>query len=214
MVNQVAQLVHSRAVAVEPPSPTSRMGSEMCVTTRPPVPASNGVQEAMSCAPFLLSWVKRRLAAEADPSSTNARIRSWVNRLGERRRLCLLPASASSQSDLYQHPYFAGRLCERYELPANSRLAFGLRSVRSRWPSFTRPRKTGRKWRSKGLKPRKAAGLCCSPPGDLTLRQANVVLSEAGFRGVMRLDDVVRLDAIPILGTGKTDDKLLRAWVA
>ncbi len=49
---------------------------------------------------------------------------------------------------------------------------------------------------------------------DLALRQAHVVLSEAGFRGVMRLDDVVRLDAIPILGTGKTDDKLLRAWVA
>jgi long-chain-fatty-acid--[acyl-carrier-protein] ligase len=49
---------------------------------------------------------------------------------------------------------------------------------------------------------------------DLALRQANVVLSEAGFRGVMRLDDVVRLNAIPILGTGKTDYKLLRAWVA
>ena len=49
---------------------------------------------------------------------------------------------------------------------------------------------------------------------DLTLRQANAVLSEAGFRGVMRLDDVVRLDAIPVLGTGKTDYKLLRARAA
>ena len=49
---------------------------------------------------------------------------------------------------------------------------------------------------------------------DLALRQANVVLSEAGFRGVMRLDDVVRLDAIPVLGTGKTDYKLLRAKAA
>jgi len=49
---------------------------------------------------------------------------------------------------------------------------------------------------------------------DLALRQANTVLSEAGFRGVMRLDDVVRLDAIPVLGTGKTDYKLLRARVA
>ena len=48
---------------------------------------------------------------------------------------------------------------------------------------------------------------------DLALRQANAVLSEAGFRGVMRLDDVVRLDAIPVLGTGKTDYKLLRAMV-
>ena len=49
---------------------------------------------------------------------------------------------------------------------------------------------------------------------DLALRQANAVLSKAGFRGVMRLDDVVRLDAIPVLGTGKTDYKLLRARVA
>jgi len=48
---------------------------------------------------------------------------------------------------------------------------------------------------------------------DLALRQANAVLSEAGFRGVMRLDDVVRLDAIPVLGTGKTDYKVLRAKV-
>ncbi len=49
---------------------------------------------------------------------------------------------------------------------------------------------------------------------DLALRQANAVLSEAGFRGVMRLDEVVRLDAIPVLGTGKTDYKLLRTRVA
>ena len=33
------------------------------------------------------------------------------------------------------------------------------------------------------------------------------------FRGVMRLDDVVRLDAIPVLGTGKTDYKVLRKLV-
>ncbi len=31
---------------------------------------------------------------------------------------------------------------------------------------------------------------------------------------MMRLDDVVRLDSIPVLGTGKTDYKLLRARVA
>ena len=49
---------------------------------------------------------------------------------------------------------------------------------------------------------------------DIALRQANAVLAEAGFRGVMRLDDVVRLDAIPVLGTGKTDYKLLRAMAA
>jgi len=49
---------------------------------------------------------------------------------------------------------------------------------------------------------------------DLSLRQANALLSDAGFRGVMRLDEVIRLDAIPVLGTGKTDYKLLRAQAA
>ncbi len=50
--------------------------------------------------------------------------------------------------------------------------------------------------------------------GELSVREANAILSETGFRGVMRLDEVVRLDAIPILGTGKTDYKVLRKLVA
>jgi long-chain-fatty-acid--[acyl-carrier-protein] ligase len=49
---------------------------------------------------------------------------------------------------------------------------------------------------------------------DISLRQANALLTQAGFRGVMRLDDVVHLDAIPLLGTGKTDYKVLRGMVA
>jgi long-chain-fatty-acid--[acyl-carrier-protein] ligase len=49
---------------------------------------------------------------------------------------------------------------------------------------------------------------------DLSLREANALLSEAGFRGVMRLDEVVRLGAIPVLGTGKTDYKILRKQAA
>lgn len=48
---------------------------------------------------------------------------------------------------------------------------------------------------------------------DIALREANAILSEAGFRGVMRLDEVVRLDAIPVLGTGKTDYKVLRRMI-
>lgn len=48
---------------------------------------------------------------------------------------------------------------------------------------------------------------------DISLREANAVLTEFGFRGVMRLDEVVRLDSIPVLGTGKTDYKVLRAMV-
>ncbi|MHB8901510.1 MAG: AMP-binding protein, partial [Thermoguttaceae bacterium] len=47
----------------------------------------------------------------------------------------------------------------------------------------------------------------------LSLREANQFLVEAGFRGVMRLDEVRQVDAIPVLGTGKTDYKALRKAV-
>jgi long-chain-fatty-acid--[acyl-carrier-protein] ligase len=34
-----------------------------------------------------------------------------------------------------------------------------------------------------------------------------------GFRGVMRLDEVKTVAAIPVLGTGKTDYKVLRRMI-
>ena len=49
---------------------------------------------------------------------------------------------------------------------------------------------------------------------DISLKQANAILAEAGLRGVMRLDAVERVEAIPVLGTGKTDYKVLRKLVA
>jgi len=49
---------------------------------------------------------------------------------------------------------------------------------------------------------------------DISLRDANAILADAGFRGVMRLDEVVRIDKIPVLGTGKTDYKVLRKMAA
>jgi long-chain-fatty-acid--[acyl-carrier-protein] ligase len=49
---------------------------------------------------------------------------------------------------------------------------------------------------------------------SIGLREANAVLEKEGFRGVMRLDEVRRVEAIPVLGTGKTDYKQLRAMVA
>ena len=36
---------------------------------------------------------------------------------------------------------------------------------------------------------------------------------EEGFRGVMRLDEVRQVEKVPVLGTGKTDYKVLRAQV-
>jgi long-chain-fatty-acid--[acyl-carrier-protein] ligase len=48
----------------------------------------------------------------------------------------------------------------------------------------------------------------------IDLRQANAWLREEGFHGVMRLDEVRRVEKIPVLGTGKTDYKVLRAMIA
>jgi long-chain-fatty-acid--[acyl-carrier-protein] ligase len=49
---------------------------------------------------------------------------------------------------------------------------------------------------------------------EITLRDANTKLNKEGFRGVMHLDEVRKVDAIPVLGTGKTDYKVLRARIA
>jgi long-chain-fatty-acid--[acyl-carrier-protein] ligase len=48
---------------------------------------------------------------------------------------------------------------------------------------------------------------------DISLSQANAVLLREGFHGVMRLDEVRRVDTLPVLGTGKTDYKVLRARI-
>jgi long-chain-fatty-acid--[acyl-carrier-protein] ligase len=45
----------------------------------------------------------------------------------------------------------------------------------------------------------------------LTLTEANERLEREGFRGVMRLTEVRPVKSIPVLGTGKTDYKVLRA---
>jgi long-chain-fatty-acid--[acyl-carrier-protein] ligase len=47
----------------------------------------------------------------------------------------------------------------------------------------------------------------------MSLREANALLLQEGFHGVMRLDEVRRVETIPVLGTGKTDYKELRARV-
>lgn len=44
----------------------------------------------------------------------------------------------------------------------------------------------------------------------ITLDEANALLRREGYQGIMRLDEVRRLERIPTLGTGKTDYKVLR----
>ena len=48
---------------------------------------------------------------------------------------------------------------------------------------------------------------------ELGLREASQILMDAGMRGVMRLDEVRKIDRIPVLGTGKTDYKELRKLI-
>jgi acyl-CoA synthetase (AMP-forming)/AMP-acid ligase II len=48
---------------------------------------------------------------------------------------------------------------------------------------------------------------------DISLQTANELLHQQGLRGIMRFDAVQRLDKIPTLGTGKVDNKALRALV-
>jgi long-chain-fatty-acid--[acyl-carrier-protein] ligase len=48
---------------------------------------------------------------------------------------------------------------------------------------------------------------------DISLKDANATLWDEGFRGVLRFDDVRRLEKLPVLGTGKTDYKVLRGLI-
>jgi long-chain-fatty-acid--[acyl-carrier-protein] ligase len=49
---------------------------------------------------------------------------------------------------------------------------------------------------------------------SISLPEANSVLLQEGFRGVMRVDEVRRVEKLPLLGTGKVDYKVLRALIA
>lgn len=47
----------------------------------------------------------------------------------------------------------------------------------------------------------------------IALAEANALLLDEGFRGVLRLDEVRRVEQVPVLGTGKVDYKVLRGWI-
>jgi len=53
--------------------------------------------------------------------------------------------------------------------------------------------------------------ICLFTTEPLELKAANAMIAAAGFAAIARLDAVERVDAIPVLGTGKTDYKALRA---
>jgi long-chain-fatty-acid--[acyl-carrier-protein] ligase len=47
----------------------------------------------------------------------------------------------------------------------------------------------------------------------LSFPAASALLRDHGFHGVMRIDEVRQVERIPVLGTGKTDYKVLRAQI-
>jgi long-chain-fatty-acid--[acyl-carrier-protein] ligase len=75
------------------------------------------------------------------------------------------------------------------------------------------PDKNGPRVAVEGIETEHGRTIALFTTEPITLREANAHLFEAGFRGVMRLDTVRRLDKIPMLGTGKIDYKQLRAMI-
>ncbi|MEY4945456.1 MAG: hypothetical protein RIR22_157, partial [Planctomycetota bacterium] len=47
----------------------------------------------------------------------------------------------------------------------------------------------------------------------MEISEANRLLQEAGFRGIMRIDKIILVDEIPVLGTGKTNYRKLRELI-
>ena len=59
-----------------------------------------------------------------------------------------------------------------------------------------------------------ARGIVLFTTEPISVAEANSLLLQEGFRGVMRVDEVRRVDKLPLLGTGKVDYKVLRALIA
>jgi long-chain-fatty-acid--[acyl-carrier-protein] ligase len=81
---------------------------------------------------------------------------------------------------------------------------------------FTRhypPTKDGPRAAVEGVERNEGRHIVLFTTESLDLREANALLLKEGFHGVMRLDEVRRIDAVPVLGTGKIDYKQLRALI-
>ncbi len=75
------------------------------------------------------------------------------------------------------------------------------------------PGQTGPRVAVEGIETDTGRSIVLFTTEPILLQEANSLLAESGFRGVMRLDEVRRLNQIPLVGTGKIDYKRLRAIV-
>jgi long-chain-fatty-acid--[acyl-carrier-protein] ligase len=107
--------------------------------------------------------------------------------------------------------HFAGRLArflkaggEMISLPALEE------PFARRWP----PTDQGPRVAVEGVETEAGRRIVLFTTVPIDLAEANELLHQEGFRGVLRLDEVRQVDAIPVLGTGKTDYKELRKQIA
>jgi len=115
------------------------------------------------------------------------------------------------QLDEERYIYFRGRL-KRF-LKAGGEM-ISLPALEEPFNQLYPPTEQGPQVAVEGVETRDGRLIVLFAVPEITLRQANAALTQAGFRGVMRIDEVMRVDNIPVLGTGKTDYKVLRRVVA
>lgn len=75
------------------------------------------------------------------------------------------------------------------------------------------PDKTGPRVAVEGIETDIGRNIVLFTTEPIKLQDANALLADSGFRGVMRLDDIRQLDQIPLIGTGKVDYRRLRAML-
>ncbi|NDH07055.1 2-acyl-glycerophospho-ethanolamine acyltransferase, partial [bacterium] len=55
--------------------------------------------------------------------------------------------------------------------------------------------------------------ICLFTRKEMEPMEANQILDAAGFRGIMRIDRVIKVNEIPLLGTGKTNYRKLKEQI-
>jgi long-chain-fatty-acid--[acyl-carrier-protein] ligase len=108
------------------------------------------------------------------------------------------------------YPWFRGRL-KRF-LKAGGEM-ISLPALEEPFARLYPPSRDGPRVAVEGIEREDGRRVVLFTTDPIDLREANALLLREGFHGVMRLDEVRRIDKIPILGTGKTDYKELRALI-
>jgi long-chain-fatty-acid--[acyl-carrier-protein] ligase len=115
---------------------------------------------------------------------------------------------ASLDADGFIH--FAGRL-KRF-LKAGGEM-ISLPALEEPLTAAYPPGETGPQVAVEGIETPEGRRIVLFTTAEITLPAANALLTQAGFRGIMRLDEVRRVEKLPLLGTGKIDYKVLRALI-